>query len=83
MSTLAIKFDDHAVDVSFTKTSLHFGRSDSPITNLGNSNFSKIVTLNPAFKSLQAAIEPLGPPPIISTSQFSSMTTSYFKFSFI
>lgn len=28
MSTLAIKFDDHAVDVSFTKTSLHFVLAD-------------------------------------------------------
>ena len=28
MSTLAIKFDDHAVDVSFTKTSLHFVLGD-------------------------------------------------------
>lgn len=28
MSTLAIKFDDHAVDVSFTKTSLHFILAD-------------------------------------------------------
>ena len=24
MSSLAIKFDDHAIDVSFTKASLHF-----------------------------------------------------------
>ncbi len=28
MNTLAIKFDDHAVDVSFTKTSLHFVLAD-------------------------------------------------------
>lgn len=28
MSTLAIKFDDHAVDVNFTKTSLHFILAD-------------------------------------------------------
>lgn len=28
MSTLAIKFDDHAVDVSFTKTSLHIVLAD-------------------------------------------------------
>jgi hypothetical protein len=28
MSTLAIRFDDHAVDVSFTKTSLHFILAD-------------------------------------------------------
>ncbi len=28
MGTLAIKFDDHAVDVSFTKTSLHFVLGD-------------------------------------------------------
>ncbi|MBA2657714.1 MAG: DUF2442 domain-containing protein [Tatlockia sp.] len=28
MSTLAIKFDDHAVDVSFSKTSLHFVLAD-------------------------------------------------------
>ena len=28
MSTLAIKFDDHAVDVGFTKTSLHFTLAD-------------------------------------------------------
>ena len=28
MSTLAIKFDDHAVDVSFTKTALHFVLAD-------------------------------------------------------
>ena len=28
MSTLAIKFDDHAVDVGFTKTSLHFVLAD-------------------------------------------------------
>lgn len=28
MSTLAIKFDDHAIDVSFTKTSLHFVLAD-------------------------------------------------------
>ena len=28
MNTLAIKFDDHAVDVSFTKTSLHFVLGD-------------------------------------------------------
>lgn len=28
MGTLAIKFDDHAVDVSFTKTSLHFVLAD-------------------------------------------------------
>jgi hypothetical protein len=28
MSTLAIKFDDHAVDVSFTKTSLHLVLAD-------------------------------------------------------
>ena len=28
MSILAIKFDDHAVDISFTKTSLHFVLAD-------------------------------------------------------
>ncbi len=28
MGTLAIKFDDHAVDVSFTKTALHFVLAD-------------------------------------------------------
>lgn len=28
MNSLAIKFDDHAVDVSFTKTSLHFVLAD-------------------------------------------------------
>lgn len=28
MSTLAIKLDDHAVDVNFTKTSLHFVLAD-------------------------------------------------------
>lgn len=28
MSTLAIKFDDHAIDVSFTPTSLHFVLAD-------------------------------------------------------
>ena len=28
MNTLAIKFDDHAVDVLFTKTSLHFILAD-------------------------------------------------------
>jgi hypothetical protein len=28
MNTLAIKFDDHAVDVCFTKTSLHFVLAD-------------------------------------------------------
>ena len=28
MNALAIKFDDHAVDVSFTKTSLHFVLAD-------------------------------------------------------
>lgn len=28
MSSLAIKFDDHAVDVSFTKNSLHFVLAD-------------------------------------------------------
>lgn len=28
MSSLAIKFDDHAVDVSFTKTALHFILAD-------------------------------------------------------
>ena len=28
MSTLAIKFDDHAIDVSFTKTSLHLILAD-------------------------------------------------------
>lgn len=28
MSTLAIKFDDHAVDVDFTKTSVHFVLAD-------------------------------------------------------
>lgn len=28
MSTLAIKFDDHAIDVSFTKTSLHLVLAD-------------------------------------------------------
>jgi len=28
MNTLAVKFDDHAVDVSFTKTSLHFILAD-------------------------------------------------------
>jgi hypothetical protein len=28
MNTLAIKFDDHAIDVSFTKTSLHFILAD-------------------------------------------------------
>lgn len=28
MSTLAIKFDDHAVGVSFTKASLHFVLAD-------------------------------------------------------
>lgn len=28
MSTLAIKFDDHAVDVGFTKTSVHFVLAD-------------------------------------------------------
>lgn len=28
MNSLAIKFDDHAIDVSFTKTSLHFVLAD-------------------------------------------------------
>ena len=28
MSTLAVKFDDHAIDISFTKTSLHFVLAD-------------------------------------------------------
>ncbi|MBP9726421.1 MAG: DUF2442 domain-containing protein [Gammaproteobacteria bacterium] len=28
MSTLAIKFDDHAIDVNFTKTSLHLILAD-------------------------------------------------------
>ncbi|PIR10206.1 MAG: DUF2442 domain-containing protein [Gammaproteobacteria bacterium CG_4_10_14_0_8_um_filter_38_16] len=28
MSTLAVKFDDHAVDVSFTKNALHFVLAD-------------------------------------------------------
>lgn len=28
MSTLAIKFDDHAIDVSFTKTSVQFVLAD-------------------------------------------------------
>lgn len=28
MSSLAIKFDDHAIDVSFTKTSLHLVLAD-------------------------------------------------------
>jgi len=28
MSTLAVKFDDHAIDVSFTQTSLHFVLAD-------------------------------------------------------
>ncbi len=28
MSTLAVKFDEHAIDVSFTKTSLHFVLAD-------------------------------------------------------
>ena len=28
MSTLAIKFDDHAVDIHFTKTALHFILAD-------------------------------------------------------
>lgn len=28
MSTLAIKFDDHAIDVSFTKAALHFVLAD-------------------------------------------------------
>lgn len=28
MSILAVKFDDHAVDVSFTKTALHFVLAD-------------------------------------------------------
>ncbi|OGT47126.1 MAG: hypothetical protein A3F17_02295 [Gammaproteobacteria bacterium RIFCSPHIGHO2_12_FULL_41_15] len=28
MSTLAVKFDDHAIDVSFTSTSLHFVLAD-------------------------------------------------------
>ena len=28
MSTLAVKFDDHAIDVSFTNTSLHFVLAD-------------------------------------------------------
>lgn len=28
MSSLAIKFDDHAVDVSFTQSSLHFVLAD-------------------------------------------------------
>ncbi|OGO91380.1 MAG: hypothetical protein A3F10_07535 [Coxiella sp. RIFCSPHIGHO2_12_FULL_42_15] len=28
MSTLAVKFDDHAIDVSFTKTSLHLVLAD-------------------------------------------------------
>ena len=28
MSTLAVKFDDHARDVSFTKTALHFVLAD-------------------------------------------------------
>ena len=28
MSTLAVKFDDHAIDVSFTKTSLRFVLAD-------------------------------------------------------
>lgn len=28
MNSLAIKFDDHAIDVSFTQTSLHFVLAD-------------------------------------------------------
>ena len=28
MNTLAVKFDDHAIDVSFTKTALHFVLAD-------------------------------------------------------
>ena len=28
MSSLAVKFDDHAIDVSFTQTSLHFVLAD-------------------------------------------------------
>lgn len=28
MNTLAVKFDDHAVDVSFTKSALHFVLAD-------------------------------------------------------
>jgi hypothetical protein len=28
MNTLAVKFDDHAIDVSFTQTSLHFVLAD-------------------------------------------------------
>lgn len=28
MSTLAVKFDDHAIDVSFTKDALHFVLAD-------------------------------------------------------
>lgn len=28
MSTLAVKFDDHAIDVNFTETSLHFVLAD-------------------------------------------------------
>ena len=28
MNSLAVKFDDHAVDVSFTQTSLHFVLAD-------------------------------------------------------
>lgn len=28
MSTLAVKFDDHAIDVGFTETSLHFVLAD-------------------------------------------------------
>lgn len=28
MNTLTVKFDDHAIDLSFTKTSLHFVLAD-------------------------------------------------------
>ncbi len=28
MSTLAVKFDDHAIDISFTQSSLHFVLAD-------------------------------------------------------
>ena len=28
MNTLAVKFDDHAIDVTFTETSLHFVLAD-------------------------------------------------------
>src|SRR4051812_3414652 len=46
------------------------GESDSPIWLLGKASFSRRATVYPKSRSLNAAQEPAGPPPRITTSNF-------------